>query len=213
MMFTGIVKEIGVVRMISKSAGLYHVGIESKEMIDKADKGDSVSVDGICLTVTGKREGILYFDAIDETVMRTTVKALKAGDKVNLEGSLKAGDQMGGHLVSGHVDRPCRIKDIVSRGADIAMEVEMADEFKSLVVDKGSVALDGVSLTVCEVKERSFSVRLIPHTLKATTLGSKKKGDMLNVEFDIIGKYVQRAGRSGRDRTITEDFLKSKGFI
>jgi riboflavin synthase len=190
MMFTGIIKEIGKVSRISGLGGIYKLSIEAKDMAAGSSIGDSVSVNGVCLTFTGKDKNILDFDVMGETYKRTAISKLRIGELVNLEGALRAGDPLGGHYVTGHVDCVGRIRDIKHTGDDYSIEVAFPTEYKKFVVEKGSISLDGISLTVGKISSSSAVVHVIPHTLKVTTLGSKRSGDEVNIEFDIIGKYV-----------------------
>lgn len=189
-MFTGIVKEVGKVRSISGLGGIYKLSIEAGEIASGLNVGDSVSVNGICLTFTGKSGKVLEFDVMGETFNRTAISRIRIGDPVNLESAIRAGDPMGGHFVTGHIDCVGRIREVKHSGANFSLEVSIPAEYKKLVVEKGSIALDGVSLTVGAVGNSGVTVYVIPHTLKATTLGLKRAGDELNIEFDIIGKYI-----------------------
>ena len=189
-MFTGIVKELGKVRRISGLGGVYKLSVEAKDIAGGLNIGDSVSVNGACLTLTGRDKNILDFDVMGETFKRTNISKLKIGGSVNLEGALRAGDPLGGHFVTGHIDCVGRIREIRRTGDNYSIEVAFSGEYKKLVVEKGSIALDGISLTVGIVGSGGAAVHIIPHTLKVTTLGSKRAGDELNIEFDIIGKYA-----------------------
>ena len=211
-MFTGIIKELGVVRDLARTGKLYTIEIASKTVCETAEMGDSVSVNGVCLTVTEKRRGILSFDVTGETVNRSSLGILKKDDKVNLEGSLRANDALGGHFVLGHIDCAGRIKSVKVRGDDPFIEIEFPEEFLPLVVEKGSITIDGVSLTIGKISGNSLKVYLIPHTLRTTTLGFKKAKDMVNVEFDILGKYILRFKEQKTARALTEEFLKEHGF-
>lgn len=212
-MFTGIVKELGVVQGLSRLGGVYRLDVMSKLIYKDANIGDSVSINGVCLTLVGKKEKRLSFDIMEETVRRTDLKDLKIGDQVNAEDSLRVGSPLGGHFVLGHIDCASKIKKIDRSGKEYVMEIGMPGEFSFLVVEKGSVAIDGISLTVGEITANAFKVYLIPHTLKITNLGGKKAGDAVNIEFDMIGKYIARlAGQTRIRAAITEDFLKKKGF-
>jgi riboflavin synthase len=211
--FTGIVRELGRVERFDADAAGYRLTVRSKTVCGDCGTGDSVAVNGVCLTVVSRKEGLLHFDVMGETVRTTNLKSLKHGDSVNLENALKVGDTMSGHLVLGHIDCVGMIMKISKNPDDIAMEVSVPDEFASLVVPKGSVAIDGVSLTVGGTKEAMFTAHLIPHTLRATNLGFKKPGDGVNIEFDIIGKYVRRFTAADRGTVLTEKFLKDRGFV
>ncbi len=211
-MFTGIIKELGVVREFKSEGNLYRLAVECKDISKGSKIGDSVAVNGVCLTIKGKNKNLLYFDAVEETIRKTNLKRLKTDNAVNLEGSLKSGDPLGGHFVLGHIDCVGRITAIEKRTGDKSIEVEMPEEFTGLAVKKGSIAIEGISLTVGDIKRNRLKVYLIPHTLKATTLGAKEVGDTLNIEFDIIGKHVSALMDSGPGIRITEEFLKEKGF-
>ena len=189
-MFTGIVKELGKVRRISGLGGVYKLSVEAKGIAIGLNVGDSVAVNGACLTLTGKDKTILDFDVMGETFKRTNISKLKIGESVNLEGALRAGDPLGGHFVAGHIDCLGRIREIRRAGDNYSIEVTFPGEHKKLVVEKGSIALDGIGLTVGSVGDGNAIVHIIPHTLKVTTLGSKRPGDEVNIEFDIIGKYI-----------------------
>ncbi len=189
-MFTGIVKELGKVHRISGLGSLYKLSIEAKDIAHGLNIGDSVAVNGACLTLTGKDKNVLDFDVMGETFKRTNISKLKIGESVNLEGALRVGDPLGGHFVTGHIDCVGRVRQIRHVGDNYSIEVAFPGEYKKLVVEKGSIALDGVSLTVGIVGNGSAAVHIIPHTLKVTTLGFKRSGDEVNIEFDIIGKYI-----------------------
>ena len=194
-MFTGIIKELGRVRNISGLGKLYRLQVAAKDIIDRAVIGDSIALNGVCLTLTEKNGNALSFDVMGETMKWTNLSKLKYGDQVNLEDSLKVGGSLGGHFVSGHIDCVGRIKDITRASDDVSIEVIFPERYGGLVVDKGSIALDGVSLTISKAGKNSVVVYIIPHTLKATALGFKKTGDDVNIEFDIIGKYVAKLSR------------------
>jgi len=189
-MFTGIVKEMGRVRRISGLGGIYKLSLEAKEAAIGLNIGESLSVNGTCLTLTGRDKNLLDFDVMNETFKRTNISKLKIGDPVNLESALRAGDPMGGHFVTGHIDCVGRIRGIKQVGDSYSIEVAFPGVYKKLVVEKGSITLDGISLTVGSVGNDSAVVHIIPHTLKNTTLGSRRSGDEVNIEFDIIGKYI-----------------------
>lgn len=191
-MFTGIIKELGRVSQISGLGRTYRLSVESKDIITSAATGDSVAVNGVCLTVTEKDKKALHFDVMGETLKRTNLSKIKYGDLVNLEDALKAGGSISGHFVSGHIDCTGRIKDISKSANDVSVEVTFPESYSNLVVEKGSIALDGISLTVGKALRGSVTVYIIPHTLKMTTLGSKRPGDDVNIEFDIISKYVAK---------------------
>lgn len=194
-MFTGIIKELGSVRNISGMGKLYKLQVAAKDIIDGAVIGDSIAINGVCLTLTEKNQNALSFDVMGETMKRTNLSKLKYGDQVNLEDSLKVGGSLCGHFVSGHIDCVGRVKDIKRVSDGVSIEVVFPERYGGLVVEKGSIALDGVSLTIGKAGKSSVIVYIIPHTLKVTALGLKKTGDDVNIEFDIIGKYVANLSR------------------
>lgn len=210
-MFTGIIKELGVVKGLRKRARVYRLEVASKDIFKAACLGDSISINGACLTLVEKSGNVMSYDITEETMRRATLKNLKVNDRVNLEGSLKADGSIGGHFVLGHVDCAGKIKGIKC-GTEYIMEVEIPGEFKNLAVKKGSIAIDGVSLTVGDIKGNAVFIYIIPHTLKETTLALRKTGDEVNVEFDILGKYAIGFNGARKGLMITEDFLKEKGF-
>jgi len=191
-MFTGIIKELGVVRRVSGLGNIYKLSVEAKDIAAGLKIGDSVSVNGVCLTLTAKSGNVLDFDVMAETMRKTGLGKLGPQDPVNLEDALRAGEPVGGHFVAGHIDCVGRIKDIRRSSGEVSIEISFPEEFSALVVEKGSVSLDGVSLTVGKVLKNGIIVYMIPHTLNITTLGKKRAGDGINIEFDLIGKYVAR---------------------
>jgi riboflavin synthase len=219
-MFTGIIEEIGKIEEISKHGHNLKLKIKAskilsdlKARIPRLEIGDSINVNGACQTVIETDTGSFTVEAVEETQKKTTLGQLKRNDLVNLERSLRFSDRLGGHLVTGHVDCVGKIKSIVKKEGSFLYEFELPEKYLAYLVGKGSVAVDGISLTVVEVLEDSFSVSIIPFTLKNTTLGTKKVGDLVNIETDLIGKYVERTLSSKRDKSvITEEWLKDKGW-
>jgi riboflavin synthase len=175
--------------------------------------GDSININGACQTVIEIKDGTFTVEATEETQRRTTLGQLKSGDGVNLERALRASDRLGGHLVTGHVDFVGRIKSVIQRDQSQIFEFEFPKDYKSQFVEKGSVAVDGISLTVVQVSGDSFTVSVIPFTIKETTLGTKGMGDPVNIETDMIGKYVQRFLSLKKEKIkITEELLREKGW-
>ncbi len=211
-MFTGLIRELGVARNLTRSGNVFSLEIASAVISGDAVIGDSVSVNGACLTVARKKPGILAFDVMEETLRRTALVSIKSGVKVNLEDSIRAGGALGGHFVLGHVDCVGMAQKIGNNGGGHSIEIGFPQEFSHLVVEKGSVALDGISLTVGEVSRGSFKVYIIPHTLKMTNLGMMRDRDKVNIEFDIIGKYLARFRDLDKKGGVTEKFLRSAGF-
>lgn len=211
-MFTGIVKSIGTIKRLTRAGSTYRLDVESMDF-ETANIGESVSINGACLTLVEKKKGVLSFDIMEETVRKSNLADLKTGGRVNMEDSLRAGASLGGHFVLGHIDCVGRVKNIRRAGGEIIFQIEVPKEFDRLLVEKGSIALDGVSLTVTDVLDGLFSIYLIPHTLDTTTLGSKSIGSKINVEFDVLGKYISKLNTGHRGRGVTENFLKEKGFF
>ena len=194
-MFTGLVSEIGKVVLVLQTTEGKKLLIEARKTARELKKGDSVSVNGACQTAISKNGSKFTVLTMPETLKRTNFGALLPGSKVNLELPLKLSDRLGGHFVTGHVDARTRLSEIIERRGSVEWWVELPKEFVGLVVKKGSVALDGVSLTVAGLKSDRFKVALIPHTLQVTALEERKAGDYLNVEFDFLGKYVHQIVR------------------
>lgn len=191
-MFTGIVSERG--RVVARGGGTdgLRLEIEAQEIARHARPGDSVSIDGCCLTVTQAENGLLAFDAMPESLHRTTLGRLAAGDEVNLEPALRAGDPLGGHYVQGHVDGVGQVAAVEPEGESRRVFVEAPTELLRYCVEKGSIAVDGVSLTITALREGGFEVALVQHTLEQTTFGRLEPGDEVNLEVDILAKYVER---------------------
>ncbi|MHC4547158.1 MAG: riboflavin synthase [Planctomycetota bacterium] len=189
-MFTGLVEAMGRIAATEPRAGGLRVWIDAGNLAAETAPGDSVAVDGCCLTVVGREGPRLAFDAIPETLARTTLGRRDPGDRVNLELPLRPGDRLGGHFVQGHVDAVAEVVDYRAEGDDVVMTFRLPEALRSQVVEKGSIAIDGVSMTVAAVKGDTFSVALIPHTLAVTTLGVRRPGDAVNLEGDILAKYV-----------------------
>jgi len=189
-MFTGIIREIGIVAKYKRTDTGASLGIKSKEVLQDVEIGDSVAVNGVCLSVAEKKGDILSFDVIYETLSRTNIGLVKIDDFVNLEPSLKAGSKIGGHFVTGHIDYAGRIIEIIQGQKGYGIKVSLPEEFSKFVSEKGSIAIDGVSLTVAEVMKDSFTVYLIPLTLQNTTLGKVKRGSIVNIEVDILARYL-----------------------
>lgn len=187
-MFTGIIEEIGTVKSIKSKV----ITIEADKIFEDLKLGDSVAVNGTCLTVSSFSNKIFNADITSETLNRTNLGDLKSGFKVNLERALTLNGRLGGHIVSGHVDGIGIIKSISRNSKDIILTVEVPFDLMKYIIEKGSVAVDGISLTIAKVNKNNFSIALIPHTFKETSLYYKKKGDKVNIENDIIGKYVEK---------------------
>ena len=191
-MFTGIVEVVGTVTGVEPREDRTTLEIEAPAIACDLAIGDSVAVNGGCLTVGGRDAGRLRFEAVRETLERTSLGELRLGSRVNLERALRAGGRLDGHIVQGHVDGTGRVRRLERNGDDVRLFVDCGPEIAEFLVEKGSVAVDGVSLTVVGATEAGFDVALIPHTLAATTLGERQPGDRVNLEADVLGKYVKR---------------------
>ncbi len=191
-MFTGIIEELGTVKKILRKRNLCVLTVKAKKALRSVKKGDSIAVNGVCLTVVRKTSGTFDCDVMRETLIKTTIGFLKLGNSVNLERALKAGSRVSGHFVTGHVDNVAVIKNII-RGANYTeFRLTMNKEIAPFIVLKGSVCVDGISLTVGKVRKSEFSVYLIPFTKNVTTLGLKKIGEKVNIETDILAKYLHK---------------------
>lgn len=190
-MFSGIVQELGKVARLKREGEFAALTVEGRASAQALKVGDSVSVCGVCLTAVKIENSYIHTQVVFETLKRTTLGALKAGDAVNLETSLRYGDFVGGHLVQGHVDFTGKIVFKKQRKNSVLMGFKVPRNSVKYIVEKGSIAIDGISLTVAGVKNDTFSAALIPHTLKSTTLGHKKIGDAVNIELDMLAKYLE----------------------
>jgi len=217
-MFTGIAEEKGIVKEIRKGNAFFRITIGCKRVLEDTRIGDSIAVNGICLTVTDMAGDWFSADVMPETMRHTALNQLSISSLLNLERALRLSDRLGGHLVSGHIDGVGKLTSRVEEGNAIWLSIEAPQDILKYLVPKGSVALDGISLTVARVYEDSFTVSLIPHTSKVTTLGERCAGDNLNVECDLVGKYIYKlmnkseADPSSQPQKLTEEFLKENGF-
>ena len=216
-MFTGIVEEMGQIRSIVRGASSAVLSIEANLILEDLKIGDSVAVSGVCLTATSIGAGGFTADVMHETLNRSSLGALQKGSHVNLERAMLANGRFGGHIVSGHIDGTGTIGSI--QKDDNALWYTILADAKLLryIVEKGSVTIDGISLTVADVQSDRFAVSLIPHTAKVTVLGEKRTGDIVNLETDIIGKYVEKLMKPAVEETkqksgITMEFLAENGF-
>ncbi len=219
-MFTGIIEEIGKVKSIERHANSIRLTVSAKKIMSDIHLGDSISTNGICLTVTTFTNDSFTVDVMPETMVTTNFKNLKVNDEVNLERALSVNARFGGHIVSGHIDGIGTIIKKYNDDKAIRMSFATSPSILELIVKKGSIAIDGISLTVTDVDTTSFSVSIIEHTQGETTLTSKKIGDTVNLENDVIGKYVQKLLAGTRlvtfenqdNKGISLDFLESNGF-
>lgn len=216
-MFTGIIEEIGVVANIKRTGESFILSIEAKTILGDVHLGDSISVNGVCLTVTSFTNRHFTVDVMPETVKATSLRDLKRGSKVNLERAMRAGGRFGGHFVSGHIDGTGMIKQKQAYENAVYYEIEAGSTLMEYIILKGSIAVDGTSLTVFGVTETSFTLSLIPHTLSETVLGLKGTGEIVNLECDMIGKYVghfiKNASKTKKTGGISAAFLQDNGFM
>lgn len=216
-MFTGIIEETGTVRTVRRGAITSFIEVEAEKIFSDLHIGDSVAVNGVCLTVKEMGGGTFRADVMNETLKRSSLGSLSSGSRVNLERAMAADGRFGGHIVSGHIDGTGTITDIKRDGIAIWYTVAATPEIMRYIVEKGSIAIDGISLTVAGRTDSSFSVSVIPHTAEQTILSQKKNGDIVNLENDIIGKYVERLigtkdASDGAESKITAQFLARHGF-
>ena len=212
-MFTGIVEELGRVKKKASKGELLELSIGAEKTRADLNKGDSIAVNGVCLTVTHLERDLFRVEVMSETLKRTTLGELEAGSKVNLERALRADGRLGGHIVSGHIDGLAVIRRVKQRERERMIEIVPPREVLRYIVPQGSVALEGISLTVVEQKDDSFTVFLIPHTLENSNLGSKKVSDRLNLEVDILGKYVEKLLRPEKSAGLTKQTLEKYGYL
>ena len=215
-MFTGIIEEIGVVGGIQKIAAAAKLSIQCKKILEDIHLGDSIAVNGVCLTVASFDQGGFTADIMHETLDRSSLGALKPGSHVNLERAMAAGGRFGGHIVSGHIDGTGSIVKLERDANAVWYTIRCGQSLMGCIIEKGSIAIDGISLTVAKITRDTFSVSIIPHTLDQTILSEKKPGDTVNLENDCIGKYVERLLQLGNsphsESKITENFLIENGF-
>lgn len=214
--FTGIIEELGTINRIERGSNSSRINVRADKVLGDVRIGDSIAINGVCLTVTEFSQEHFVADVMAETLEKTNLRNLSTGQRVNLERAVRLGDRMGGHLVQGHVDGVGTI--VEQQKLDIAtlFRVKAPEEVMAYVVKKGSIAIDGISLTVVETNADGFTVSLIPHTAAMTTLGFKKPGDTVNLESDIIGRYVEKlmsSGKESKQSNLSLGFLAENGFL
>lgn len=218
-MFTGIIEELGVIQEIKKGSKSSKLLIKANKVLESTKVGDSICTNGVCLTVTDLKINSFEADIMAETLRRSNLGDLKVGSKVNLERALTLQSRLGGHIVSGHIDGTGKVISLVKEDNATWVTIKTANDILRYIVLKGSITIDGISLTVAYVDDKSFKVSIIPHTAQETTLLNKTNGDTVNLECDVISKYVEKLmGFAPMDKynesaSITEDFLKINGFF
>jgi len=217
-MFTGIIEEVGIIQSIKRTGESFVLTISANKMMNDINLGDSIAINGVCLTVTSYSTTIFTVDVMPETVKATSLATVTQGSRVNLERAMAAGGRFGGHFVSGHVDGTGTIVAKKTVENAVYYEIETMNEILKYIILRGSVAVDGTSLTVFGVSENSFTLSIIPHTLSETVLGIKGKGDVVNIECDMLGKYVSHflnmntVNRGKESSGITKKFLEENGY-
>ena len=210
-MFTGIVEEVGKIKNIQGGTN-YKLTIAASKILEDIHLGDSIAVNGICLTTIKWDNGSFTVDVMRETLERTSLHKLRAGSFVNLERALAANGRFGGHIVSGHIDGTGEIINIRRDANAVWYKIKTSEKIMEFIIEKGSIAIDGISLTVAKVDRSAFYVSVIPHTLENTILLSKKSGDIVNLENDIVSKYIKSFTDKNSNSPLCESFLKSNGF-
>ncbi|WP_017756283.1 riboflavin synthase [Calidifontibacillus oryziterrae] len=214
-MFTGIIEEKGTVKAISKASDAIKMTIEAPEILKDVHLGDSIAVNGVCLTVTTFDNNSFSVDIMPETVKATSLRDLTPGSKVNLERAMSANGRFGGHFVTGHVDGIGTIRKKKPVANAVYYEIEVDEGLLRYLLLKGSITVDGTSLTIFNLSDKTFTISLIPHTLSETILGSKSVGDIVNIECDILGKYIEKfllKSKVKDSNAITESFLEQHGY-
>ncbi|KRQ87554.1 Riboflavin synthase [Caloramator mitchellensis] len=216
-MFTGLIEEVGKVKSIIKTNNAAKITINARKVLEGVKLGDSISTNGVCLTVTEFNLQSFTVDVMPETMRRSNLHLLSLGDAVNLERALRIGDRLGGHFVSGHIDGMGTITNLESEDNAVWLTIETSNELLKYIVYKGSIAVDGISLTVAYADDNSFKVSIIPHTREVTTLHRKKVGDVVNLECDMISKYIEKLLNFKEElpnkKSLDINFLKEHGFV
>ncbi|HGO5814884.1 TPA: riboflavin synthase [Mannheimia haemolytica] len=215
-MFTGIIEEVGQIAQIKKQGEFAVVTVKAKKILTDVHLGDSIAVNGVCLTVTSFTQEQFTADVMSETLKRTSLGELSINSPVNLERAMAANGRFGGHIVSGHIDGTGVVAEITPADNSTWYRIKAEPKLMRYIIEKGSITIDGISLTVVDVDAESFRVSIIPHTIKETNLGTKKIGSLVNLENDIVGKYIEqfllKKEPENPQSKITVDFLKNAGF-
>lgn len=211
-MFTGIIEETGSVTETKFLGGGYRISISAVKVLEETKIGDSININGVCQTVVDLQHSSFSVETVEETVKKTTLGTLRNGDKVNLERAMRADSRFGGHFVLGHVDATGEIVDIWELKTSVLVTIRYPQQFDHYIIPQGSVAVDGISLTIAELEMPMLTVSIIPHTFKQTTLAGKRKRDAVNLEFDVLGKYAAKLLGKKSAGTISEEWLREQGF-
>ncbi len=214
-MFTGIIEELGTVRSIKRGVRSSVLEIAAEKILEDIHLGDSIAVNGVCLTASSLTDGGFRADVMPETMSRSSLSQLSAGSHVNLERAMAANGRFGGHIVSGHIDGTGKVSSVRRDDNAVWYDIDTDGSLMRYIVEKGSITIDGISLTVAKIRADGFSISAIPHTVSVTTLGEKTRGSIVNLETDIIGKYVEKLlqpTRQEKQGEISMEFLASHGF-
>jgi len=211
-MFTGIIEHLAAVKKLSLKAGGAELFLDLSDFCKDLKLGESIAINGVCLTVKQILDTVVNFDVSGETLTKTTLGKLRNAEKVNIERALRVGDRLGGHFVTGHIDGVGVIKEKKQHADQCTMSFSVEKRFTDMMIEKGSVAIDGISLTIVDVVGGVSFVALIPYTLTSTTLGHKKTGDQVNIEIDMMGKWVKKILKKENDGGITREQLTEQGF-
>ncbi|MDO8141851.1 MAG: riboflavin synthase [Candidatus Brocadiales bacterium] len=214
-MFTGIIEHLATVKKLSSKAGGAELFLDFLDFYKDLKLGESIAINGVCLTVKEVTGNVVSFDVSSETLSKTTLGKLRNAGKVNIERALRVGERLGGHFVTGHVDGVGTIKEKKQSADQCTMSFSVESKFTDMMIEKGSVAIDGISLTIVNLVDGAFSAALIPYTLTSTTLGFKKLGDRVNIEIDMMGKWVKKLLNNTQDKrdSITQEKLMEQGFL
>ncbi|MDY7222128.1 riboflavin synthase [Halalkalibacterium halodurans] len=214
-MFTGIIEDVGIIDAIQQTGEAIVMTITSKKIVSDVQLGDSIAVNGVCLTVTSFTDTQFTVDLMPETVRATSLRLLSKGSRVNLERAMVANGRFGGHIVSGHVDGIGTIRKKERKDNAVYYTIEVSSSLRRYMIHKGSVAVDGTSLTIFDVSDKTFTISIIPHTMEETIIGLKKAGDIVNIECDLIGKYIEQFVQQGKpvnEGGLTKAFLTEHGY-
>lgn len=211
-MFTGIIEELGIIASLVRGSQSGKLVVSASRNFSQAKVGESIAINGVCLTLTNIRRNLLEFDISSETIKKSTFSSLKIGDKVNLERALLVAGRLGGHLVSGHVDGVGEVRKKVSFEKGFELHISVPSELLRYAVPKGSITIDGISLTVADMRNALIVVSVVPHTAKSTTLGMKNIGDHVNIEVDILSKYIERHLK-GEAQKMGDDTMVKMGYL
>lgn len=210
-MFTGLIEEVGIVKNIVQKHGALQLTISASKVLSDLAVDDSISVDGVCLTVVKLTDASFEVEAVEETLKKTTIAKAHLGQKVNLERSLRPSDRMGGHFVQGHVDDVGRVANVRAQAGGKLLTLAIPERLMRYIISEGSIAINGVSLTVARLSGNGITISLIPHTLAQTTLGELRASDQVNIEVDLLGKYIEKLLPNSTEKKTVSEWLQNTG--